>query len=93
MTRFTPARSRRACGIPQKIREVRRPVGACALAEGREDRGRSGPGEDGTRPIEFIRDLDELAMLVDQFTKLQPDFRRPDHPIFGRMSHSATTCA
>jgi hypothetical protein len=57
------------------------PKGVKTVAEVDQER-------DGTRPIEFIRDLDELAMLVDQFTKLQPDFRWPDHPIFGRMSHS-----
>jgi Protein of unknown function (DUF1569) len=56
------------------------PKGVKTVAEVDQERG-------GTRPIEFIRDLNELAMLVDQFAKLQSDFRWPDHPIFGRMSY------
>ncbi len=40
----------------------------------------------GTQPIEFARDVQALATLIERFTRAQKDFQFPLHPIFGAMS-------
>ena len=41
-------------------------------------------GVGGTAPVEFSRDRERLAALIERFVK--KDFKWADHPIFGRMS-------
>jgi len=41
---------------------------------------------DGTRPVHFERDRQELAALMVQFCEAPADFAWHPHPIFGRLS-------
>jgi DinB family protein len=41
----------------------------------------------GTRPGEFAADVEELARLTSRFAVDQLGCARPEHPIFGLMSH------
>lgn len=56
------------------------PKGVKTVAEVDQER-------DGTRPIEFARDLHQLTILVDHFANISRDFPWPHHPFFGPMSH------
>lgn len=40
----------------------------------------------GTPPVEFEREVGELKILIDRFTRNPRDFQWPSHPYFGRMS-------
>jgi hypothetical protein len=44
---------------------------------------------EGTRPIDFATDLDELVTLMEDLAARDKGFDWPAHPIFGRMSHAA----
>jgi hypothetical protein len=44
--------------------------------------------KDGTRPVEFERDVAELESLVEEFAREGRDFRGNKHPVFGEMSES-----
>jgi hypothetical protein len=44
---------------------------------------------DGTRPMDFSTDLDELVTLMEDLATRDQGFDWPPHPIFGRMSHAA----
>ncbi|SRR5258706_4983717 len=40
----------------------------------------------GTPPVEFERDVRELEMMIERYSKLLSDYPWPAHPAFGRMS-------
>ncbi|HEX3558058.1 MAG TPA: DUF1569 domain-containing protein [Pyrinomonadaceae bacterium] len=42
----------------------------------------------GTRPVEFVRDVQDLEKLVERFTRAGRDFRWNVHPLFGNMAEA-----
>ena len=40
----------------------------------------------GTKPVEFERDVEELAAMVERFSRPDRDFAWQAHPIFGEMA-------
>ena len=42
----------------------------------------------GTRPAEFVSDVNELRMIMDRFSSAERDFRWAPHPVFGPMSEA-----
>lgn len=45
-------------------------------------------GLEGTEPVEFERDLNELRVLLDQFSSQPREFEFAEHPIFGKLSEA-----
>jgi hypothetical protein len=43
-------------------------------------------GVGGTPPAELARDLNELRILLERFSKRPRDFEYADHPIFGKLT-------
>lgn len=41
---------------------------------------------DGTRPVDFASDLEQLKQLIERFSSTDRDFEFEPHPIFGQMS-------
>lgn len=44
---------------------------------------------EGTSPADFAADVAELEALLEQVATAPRDAEWPEHPIFGRMSHSS----
>lgn len=44
------------------------------------------PQREGTPPLEFQRDVQGLASMIEKFTDPQRDFESSRHPFFGQMS-------